>query len=269
MSIKVLSPNDTEEKGFIHIDIIEKSGPFIALITTRLGGVSPTPFDSFNMSDSVGDDPSFVEKNRWRLANHLGVDVQRLIQLNQVHSAVIYEKTDPKNRGMLGDGQLVYRAGYFAVISVADCIPLFLVDPIRRVGGVIHAGWRGLHQSIISKAVAKMRQVYGTDPNDVIAVVGPSIGPCHYEVQRDVIEKFNPILNSELTFYEQKENRYFLNLWVIARDQLIKEGVYPGRIYVQHECTVCRPELYFSHRGSHGKTGRIWAVLGLKSTEKS
>lgn len=257
------------QENFHHFEVIENAGPFIALLTTRRGGISRPPFDSLNMSFDVGDERTFVEENRWRLANHLNTDVEKLIALNQIHSDIIYEDTTPENSGMPGDGHFIREPGYYPIVSVADCVPLFLADPVRKVIGVIHAGWRGLYERIVSKAILKMVESYRSDPNNIIAVIGPSIGPCHYEVQKDLIDQFEALLKFECIFYEQIGERYYLNLWTIAHFQLITENLYPGHIFIEHACTACQTEHYFSHRASGGKTGRMWAVVGIHDPEKS
>ncbi len=260
MSTSSFSPN-----SFRHIAPMEAAGPFIALMTTRQGGISLPPYDSLNMSYKVGDETTFVDENRWRLANYLDCTPDRFIALSQIHSDIIYDQTCVENSGQPGDGHFLDQPGLFAVIGVADCIPLFLADPQKKVIGVIHAGWRGLHQSIVAKAVIKMVNTYGCEPGNILAVVGPSLGPCHYEVQRDVIDQFEALLGYECIFFEQKGAKYFLNMWSIAHFQLINQGLYSGHIYLEHACTMCQPDLYFSHRGSGGRTGRMWAVVGLKA----
>lgn len=262
--IEVPSLETTRKIGFLPIREIERCGPFRALITTRQGGLSQPPYDSFNMSLNVGDETSFVMENRWRLAQHLETDLQHLIALDQVHSDIIYTEISPGLAGDPGDGLFVSEPGFFAVISVADCVPIYLADPKRRIIGVIHAGWRGLDQQIATKAIIKMQSTFRSNPEQIQAVIGPSIGPCHYQVGQEVVAAFEEQIGFESIFYEERNDKLFLNLWAIAHHQLMNAGVYPGHIVLMHQCTACQTELYFSHRASGGRTGRMWAVVGLK-----
>ena len=169
----------------------------------------------------------------------------RMATLRQTHSDIIW--TVKQVEGCLGDGDALITAdpGIFLAIRTADCVPILLADPVRRVVAAVHAGWRGTVAGIAALTVERMRNEFGTDPGDILAAVGPSIGPCCFEVGTEV-----PL---------PQRNRK-ADLWAANRKQL--EGVGVGMVWVAEACTMCDAGTFYSYRRGRD-TGRMVSVIGM------
>lgn len=241
--------------------------------STRLGGVSTGDCATMNISTTRGDTPEAVEENKRRLAGALGVKVEDFTFTYQTHTtnvAVVREE-DRGTRFMETDGMVTNVPGICLVTFYADCVPLYFVDPVKKVIGLSHSGWRGTVHKMGKVTVEKMTEVYGTNPADVVAAVGPSICRDCYEVSEDVIAKFRDSFEEchwQQLFYQKEEQReagkYQLNLWK-ANELVLKEaGIPKDQIAVTNLCTHCNPNVLFSHRATGGKRGNLSAFLALK-----
>lgn len=241
--------------------------------STRLGGVSTGDCATMNISTTRGDAPEAVEENKRRLAGALGVKVEDFTFTYQTHTtnvAVVREE-DRGTRFMETDGMVTNVPGICLVTFYADCVPLYFVDPVKKVIGLSHSGWRGTVHKMGKVTVEKMTEVYGTNPADVVAAVGPSICQDCYEVSEDVIAKFRDSFEEchwQQLFYQKEEQReagkYQLNLWK-ANELVLKEaGIPKDQIAVTNLCTHCNPDVLFSHRATGGKRGNLSAFLALK-----
>lgn len=241
--------------------------------STRLGGVSTGDCATMNISTTRGDAPEAVEENKRRLAGALGVKVEDFTFTYQTHTtnvAVVREE-DRGTRFMETDGMVTNVPGICLVTFYADCVPLYFVDPVKKVIGLSHSGWRGTVHKMGKVTVEKMMEVYGTNPADVVAAVGPSICQDCYEVSEDVIAKFRDSFEEchwQQLFYQKEEQReagkYQLNLWK-ANELVLKEaGIPKDQIAVTNLCTHCNPNVLFSHRATGGKRGNLSAFLALK-----
>lgn len=241
--------------------------------STRLGGVSTGDCATMNISTTRGDAPEAVEENKRRLAGALGVKVEDFTFTYQTHTtnvAVVREE-DRGTRFMETDGMVTNVPGICLVTFYADCVPLYFVDPVKKVIGLSHSGWRGTVHKMGKVTVEKMTEVYGTNPADVVATVGPSICQDCYEVSEDVIAKFRDSFEKchwQQLFYQKEEQReagkYQLNLWK-ANELVLKEaGIPKEQIAVTNLCTHCNPNVLFSHRATGGKRGNLSAFLALK-----
>lgn len=241
--------------------------------STRLGGVSTGDCATMNISTTRGDAPEAVEENKRRLAGALGVKVEDFTFTYQTHTtnvAVVREE-DRGTRFMETDGMVTNVPGICLVTFYADCVPLYFVDPVKKVIGLSHSGWRGTVYKMGKVIVEKMTEVYGTNPADVVAAVGPSICQDCYEVSEDVIAKFRDSFEEchwQQLFYQKEEQReagkYQLNLWK-ANELVLKEaGIPKDQIAVTNLCTHCNPNVLFSHRATGGKRGNLSAFLALK-----
>lgn len=241
--------------------------------STRLGGVSTGDCATMNISTTRGDAPEAVEENKRRLAGALGVKVEDFTFTYQTHTtnvAVVREE-DRGTRFMETDGMVTNVPGICLVTFYADCVPLYFVDPVKKVIGLSHSGWRGTVHKMGKVTVEKMAEVYGTNPADVVAAVGPSICQDCYEVSEDVIAKFRDSFEEchwQQLFYQKEEQReagkYQLNLWK-ANELVLKEaGIPKDQIAVTNLCTHCNPNVLFSHRATGGKRGNLSAFLALK-----
>ncbi len=224
--------------------------------STRRGGVSRPPFGTLNLGLNTEDDPVSVRENWVQLSRAAGLDRDRMAFTRQVHGEAIAAAEAP---GVFPDTDaLVTDTAELALaVQVADCVPVFLYDPSRKAVGLAHAGWKGSALDIAGKTAAALVERFGSKPADLSACIGPSIGPCCFEVGPEVAERF--------------PSRYLehgrLDLWAVNRDSLIAAGMDPNAIHISRLCTVCHRDWFFSHRGDGGKTGRMAAVIGLEKTE--
>lgn len=249
--------------------------------TTRLGGVSKGPYASMNLGLSRKDDPAAVRENYRRAALALHRQPQDIVLSYQTHTSNIRKVTeDDRGKGFSMerdykdvDGLMTDVPGMLLVTLHADCTPLFFLDPVHPAIGLAHAGWRGTAGRIGAKMVTKMQEAYGTDPSDLLVVIGPSIcGDC-YEVGEDVAEIFRNTFG-ETACKEQEilregglqgqKDKYRLNMWAANVLQLKEAGVKPAHLCVSGICTCENSDIFFSHRAVHGgERGNLGAFLSL------
>jgi YfiH family protein len=226
-----------------------------AVTTTRKGGVSLSPFASFNLGDHVGDDPLLVAKNRVALQQALQID--QIQWLNQIHGAQVVEIIEHQSVSPDADAAFTKQENIGLAIMTADCLPLFLVDDTGTQIAAIHGGWRSLAANIIKNTVNKF-----SANSNVKAWLGPCIGPEAFEVGEDVRQQFlklSPAL--ETAFIRNQNNKYFAHLHHIAKVLLQQEGV--DDIDGLNDCTFSLSEQYFSYRRS-GQTGRMVSIISIK-----
>jgi YfiH family protein len=209
--------------------------------TTRVGGVSEGPYASLNLGRKSGDDPERADENRRIACDAIGADVEKLALNFQVHSARVL-RAAPALRGEHADGLWTDEPGLPILAMSADCLPIVLARIGKPGVAVLHAGWRGLLAGIAAAGTA----VLGGD--DLVAAVGPAIGPCCYEVGEEVAAPFRERFGDDVV----QESR--LDLWTSAERALRAAGV--ERVDRFDRCTACEPESFFSHRRDAGITGR-------------
>lgn len=224
-----------------------------AVTTTRQGGVSQPPFDSFNLGDHVGDDRQAVSRNRQRLMQLAALPAPPL-WLQQTHSTQVID-ADNWQAGIAGDAVINDRANVVCAILTADCLPVCLCD--RQTGKVaaIHAGWRGLANGIIEATISRMQ----VNPAHLIAWLGPAIGPRQFEVGNDVYQAFTQADRQAAKAFELQHNdRYLADIYQLARQRLNASGV--AQIAGGEYCTVSDPATFYSYRRD-GQTGRMATLL--------
>jgi YfiH family protein len=239
--------------------------------STRRGGVSQAPFDSLNLSLEVKDDAESVRENRRLLLSDLGIGDKPLVKAKQVHEdhiLVIDEEVAARSdfpeglRSCPADALITPLPGIALAVSVADCVPLLLFDPRNRIAATVHGGWRSTAASLPAKVVRKMGEIFETRPEDLVAGIGPSIGPCCYEVDEPVISAFaNLSPRWQEWVRENGRGHWSLDLAVANRTLLLEAGIPQERIFSSGMCTSCRQEFFFSHRRDSGKTGRMMGVI--------
>lgn len=239
--------------------------------STRKGGVSPTPWDSLNLDDRRGDDIANVQENFRRLCAALDTDVQRAVLSRQVHRSDVRRVTvEDCGKGLWrpqdydsADGLVTDVPGIPLIVFSADCNVLLLHDPVRRVIGAAHAGWRGTAAGIAAETVRVMAQDYGCDPADIRAAVGPAIGQCCFETDNDVPEALRATLGAAAEpFMVWNGSKWHIDLKAVNALWLQKAGV--TRIDVCSHCTACRPDLYWSHRKMGLRRGEQAALIALR-----
>lgn len=235
-------------------------------IYTRHGGVSPDPWASLNLGGTVGDELLRVRENRRRALEATGRDPATVFDVWQVHGdqVAIAEAPRPLQAPHLqADVILTDRPEVTLMMRFADCVPVFLYDPLRKVAGIAHAGWMGTVKGTVRAAVSAMQSRYGSDAANIRAAIGPSIGPDHYEVGADVAAQVRQAFGEAAPVLLQiREERTFFDLWGANRWLLEQAGVH--QIEVAGICTACHLEDWYSHRAEKGRTGRFGAMIALK-----
>jgi YfiH family protein len=231
-------------------------------VFTRDGGCSPPPFNSLNVSHGVGDDDVWVEKNRRTVGDCFrGAE---LVFARQVHGRQVLFIPDfperpqadpPPAEPIAGDAMVTDQPNKYLVIQVADCQSVLLYEPVRRVVANVHCGWRGSIKNIIGRTVAAMAQQLDCKSGNIIAGIGPSLGPC-------CAEFINYKTEIPRSYWNYKDSNHHFDLWSLSRDQLVDAGVPLKNIESSGVCTRCRAEEFFSYR-TQKVTGRFAAVIGI------
>lgn len=235
-------------------------------VYSRHGGVSPSPWKSLNLGSTVGDPLSNVLENKQRLLEQADLTEDQLYEVWQVHSdrIVIAEQPRAPDRPLQkADAVLTDQPGIGLLMRFADCVPIFLYDPEKEAIGLVHAGWKGTALKVAAKAVNAMQRAYRSDPNRILAGLGPSIGPDHYQVGEKVIQAIKSAFpDSHGKLLREQHGAVQLDLWKANRTALEQAGV--KDIEISGICTACEVDDWYSHRAEQGKTGRFGAVFYLK-----
>ena len=234
--------------------------------TTRHGGVSKGAMSSLNIAIKDGETPENVRKNIEILGGALGFDSDGLVLTRQTHSDIVRVVTRADCRGCFHrdypecDALVTGEPGITLMVFTADCTPILLHDPVTGAVGAAHAGWRGTAAAIGAKVVQAMVREFGTDPRDIRAAIGPNIGMCHFETDSDVPEAMLAAFGSEAEAYmEKRGEKYHPDLKAINAMVLRRCGV--EHIEISGDCTMCRPDRFWSHRITGGKRGSQGAII--------
>jgi YfiH family protein len=235
-------------------------GRHVAVVTVRRGGFSEGPFEGLNLSYAVGDERSRVMKNRRLLMRTLGLKEKDCAWPEQIHGAAVSWANAP---GVFQgtDGLASARPALCMAVLVADCVPVFVLDERLSLAGVAHAGRKGTALGITRNLVRLIASASGAPTTRLAAALGPSVGPCCYEVDRTTASALPGACLKE------REGRVFFDLWEANILQAVEEGVPRENTLMPPACTCCNPETFFSHRAHRGRTGRQMALTvpgGLK-----
>lgn len=260
--------------AYLSIPVFDRTGLTVSAFSTRTGGFSLPPYHGLNLAFHVGDDWVNVTENRRLLCQALDLRLENLVSGNQVHGdEIAVVKRQHQGRGsvdMIGalpdtDGLICMEPEIPLAAFFADCVPVFLFDPVRRAIGLSHAGWKGTVLEVAKKTLQKMRDEFDTKPADCLAAIGPSIGPCCYEVDKPVLDMVKQYLTyAEDIILPLSNEKGMLNLWQANAFALQKAGIAAESIFVSGLCTSCNTQMFFSHRKEGGRTGRMAALLMLK-----
>lgn len=254
--------------GFWRVSFLEAAGRKVrcgAVFSSRQGGTSRGAYRSLNLGAAVGDDPECVERNRTRFAAAAGFRAEACVRVNQVHGSLAVEVRTP-GVGATADAMVTAERNLILSVGTADCVPIYLLDPERGVIALCHAGWRGTVAGVAVNALRAMRDTWGCTPERIWAAIGPSIGPCCYEVDAPLIDRVEAHLPwSDDVLGRRSTGHAHLNLWEANRKALVASGVEPEQISVAHLCTACSEALLFSHRRDRGQTGRMEAALWMEA----
>jgi YfiH family protein len=261
--------------GLIHykFNILEPFHEIRHFVTGRTGGFSNGPYHSLNLGFGTDDDPEIVLKNRKALSGSLGIPLDWFVFPRQTHSANVavvdytHLGTGAYMRGdaiASTDALITNCKNICIVVQVADCVPILLLDTGNSVIATVHAGWRGTLQNILSLTIEKMVVAFNTKPHDIVAAIGPSIGPCCYEVGEE-LRKIFVESNSKNSKYFINFNKHFrFDLWAANKNQLVQSGVKESNIELAEICTKCNNDKFFSSRAGNGNTGRFIAGIMLQ-----
>lgn len=273
---KVLQMNESDGVVWLSFPQLEKEDSILHGFSTRLGGVSKEHLSSMNLSFSRGDDPENVFENYRRISEAIGFEPENLVFSDQTHTTNVRIVTEEdRGKGYSRerdytdtDGLITNVPGLVLATFYADCVPLFFVDPVKKVIGLSHSGWKGTVGKIGQVTIQKMSETFGSRPEDIIVAIGPSICQDCYEVSEDVILQFQQAFREEQwkeLYYKKENGKYQLNLWKANELIFLEAGIQREHISVTDICTCCNPELLYSHRASKGMRGNLAAFLGIRS----
>lgn len=285
---------DNQEMAYFTFAGLEQTGIVEHFFSTRYGGVSSDYLYSLNFSYSQGDLKENVDENFRRAAAHLGMTGSDIVCSQQTHTTNVRKVTAAdKGKGIVRerdytdvDGLITNEKGIILATFYADCVPLFIVDPVNKAIGLSHSGWRGTVGKMGKGTLDQMQAEYGTNPEDVRVAIAPSICQNCYEVSEDVALAFeeNFIQDDvkaaeylvryqqdytqkdldDCLMYQKEDGKYQLNLWYANFRVFRDAGVPDKQIEVTDVCTCCNPEILFSHRASRGRRGNLGAFMMLK-----
>lgn len=248
---------------------LEKAADVNHAVLTRIGGVSQDHYATLNLGHTVGDDLEAVGENHRRALGTLGLEPQQVISPHQVHGARVgivgkehLGTVQPATDALLTDAPDVP-----LMMRFGDCAPVMLFDPVQRVVGLAHAGWRGVVAGIVDATIGAMEERYGCDPANIWTGIGPTIGPCCYEVGANVAAQIKDACPPEANVVQRVNGRVHADLPAAVASQLRAVGV--EHIEDSELCTACRVDEFFSHRAEHGKTGRFGIVIFQRSSNES
>lgn len=239
--------------------IFEKFTNLVSAQSTRHGGVSPHPFQSLNLGGATGDAPEYVSENNLRFFSSLNIPLSQVAKSHQVHGDKILNVLQP-GRYEGYDALITSIAGIQLAVTIADCTPVLIYDPVKNAVAAIHAGWKGTAQNIVLKTVQAMQDEFKTEPEDCFAYIGTCIDECSFEVGEEVAVNFQ----TKHKRWDSAINKFFVDLKLANKDQLLEAGLRSESIEVSAYSTVLNNDDYFSYRYEKGLTGRMLATIGLK-----
>jgi hypothetical protein len=255
---------------------LDNTNLIVNAFTTRTGGVSRIPFDNLNLSYNVGDKENRVAENRKIILDALSIDYRTAVTVQQVHKDKIslVRKEDKGKRAFKyskgtaqTDALITDIPGIPLLMCYADCVPIFILDPVKKAIALIHSGRKGTELELTLKALFKMKKIFKTNPRSCLAAIFPSIGPCCYSIKEEnKIDDYwlnEAKYNGEPISLQNKSGRS-LDLKKANHLQLIEAGLQEKNIFVNEICTEDHPELFFSYRRDKGNTGRMAAIFMLK-----
>ena len=249
-------------------------------VSTRIGGLSPPPYESLNLGFHVEDNTKTVLQNRELLASNIGIPLSDFTIPKQIHSGTVtivpkemrgYGAADLDTAVEATDAVVTDVPGLCLTVLAADCVLVLFYDPLKKVIAAVHAGWRGTVKLAAQKTAETLREDFNCNPTDILVGIGPSIGPCHYEVGPEVISQVEDTFGSTDSYIrdETPDGKGYFNLWEANKRQVIEVGIPAQNIEVAQICTYCNAHLFFSERHQKGRTGRFGAGIMLSTRTNS
>ncbi len=232
-------------------------------VFTRLGGQSPSPWHSLNMGHAVGDSMENVAANFKRACAVLALNPAETASCHLIHGndVIVATRDHLPTLQSKADALITREPGLMLTMRFADCTPLLFYDPTQKAVGLGHAGWRGTMQNVVGSVVSALEQHFGSCPADLRLVIGPSIGPCCYQVGDDVYRLAERAFINAQQFFVHDDHQMRFDMWQANAHQARQAGV--GQVVVSELCTACNTDMFFSHRAEKGRTGRFGAFIGL------
>ncbi|HOU15428.1 MAG TPA: peptidoglycan editing factor PgeF [Anaerolineae bacterium] len=252
-----------EHNGLVWYTFTGPGRDFTHACFTRLGGVSAGQWSTLNLGSTVGDDPRAVQENHHRIFDAFGISRAQVVSPYQVHGRNVVRVTARDGGSVIPatDALMTDRPGVALLLRFADCAPVLFYDPVQRVVGLAHAGWRGVAAGIVAATVQAMGAAFGTRAQDVWAGIGPAIGPQHYSVGLEVVEAIRAALPEGASAAVCRDGRWYVDLAGAVATQLRAAGV----SYIEDcgFCTASRVDEWYSHRAENGRTGRFGVLVML------
>lgn len=268
-----MKENYKNEVRYFTFPAFEEHPEIVHAFTSRECGVSTGYYSSLNMGIHTGDDLENVKMNYKILCKTLDLNPDNIVLANLEHGNNIRNVTkEDVGAGVFRDfpydgvdGLLTDIPGLILSATFADCVPIFYYDPVKKVVGIAHSGWKGTAQEIGAKMVERMQSDYGCKVEDIIVGIGPSIGMCCFETDSDVFTEFVefPYLD-DAWFYQKENGKFDIDLWRINLEMLLYAGIAEENIHISGLCTCCNSDIFFSHRASGGKRGTMAGIICLK-----
>jgi purine-nucleoside/S-methyl-5'-thioadenosine phosphorylase / adenosine deaminase len=240
-------------------DIFAAHSEIIAAMSTRKGGSSLDPF-GMNLSYRVGDDPDRVRRNREQFFGSNNIPLAALAIPGQIHGNNI-QVVDAPGEYPDRDALITASREVYLCVTVADCVPILLYEPVARVIGAVHAGWRGTARNILASTIARMESEFGAHGRDLLAYCGPAAGVCCYVVGEEVAARF------DRQFVSRNGDGTVVDLKSANRHQLLEAGVRQENIEISSACTITDSANFHSHRRDRERSGRMMAVIGLRKVD--
>ncbi len=268
---KIMSLNSIDSVPYLTYNSLSEIKFINHAFSTRLGGVSSGEFSSMNLAFNRGDSPDNVTENYKRICESVGFEYESLVASSQDHNTFVRAVTS-ENKGVgiykpkdieSVDALITNEKGLTLVTYYADCTPLFFVDTANKAIGLAHAGWRGTVGRIGEKVVQKMTELYGTNPADIVAAIGPAISVCCYEVDKPCADNFIAMsdIDSSKFVFPKENGKYMIDLLETNRQILLNAGVKDENITISDLCTNCNSDLLWSHRATKGHRGTMCAFM--------
>lgn len=268
-----MKENYNNEVMYYTFPDFEKIDFLVHAFSSREGGVSEGYFSSMNLGIKTDDSKENIYRNYELFTDAVGIKLENVVIGNLNHEANVRVATrEDAGCGILKpfnyesvDALITNEPELALTVTCADCVPVFIVDPVKKVIGIAHSGWKGTALEISARTVEKMVSEYGCNPTDMMAGIGPSIGMCCYEVSRDVVEEFLEFDYLDDAWYYEKDNgKYDLDLARIIFGTLAYSGLLPENISISGLCTSCNNDVLFSHRAQKGKRGTMAGMIMIK-----
>ena len=257
---------------FENLSICKRIGHFVS---TRVGGHSSPPYDTLNLSFNVGDPPGNVHKNRERLMEAVGIPLNSVTTAKQIHgdrikvvSKALRGKGSADFDGAIDgtDAMVTNVPNTCLMVLLADCVPLLLYDPSKEVIGIVHAGWKGTLRFIAQATIRTLQRRFGSSTGDILVGIGPSVGPCCYQVGEEVVSQVEQAFGTtkHIVGNRSADGKGYLDLWEANLRQVLDAGVPGENIEIARTCTRHHPDVFFSYRHEKGKTGRFGAGIFIR-----